>query len=221
MQWRWLAPATGLAALTLAAVTPPRLPGSARIVFTEHFPGSQPSFFQVTIQPGGAAEYRTIEAPGQPALHLRFAAPGLAARIFALARRLHEFQSPRLESRKRVGDMGEKTLAYDGATQRGQQTFNFTTVPAAAELNRIFQGLSTASEDALRLERSARYDPLGAIQVLNQIGRDWEQHQISSAAPLLPALRRAAGNPNLMHIARRRARRLLAMMAAASSGKRR
>ncbi len=207
--------ATTLAALFLLPWA--AAPGSPppRVTFTERFPGSQPVFFQVTIQSDGAAQYRTIERPGQPPLRLGFTAPRLAARIFALTRELHDFRRPRLESGHRVGDMGAKTLAYDDGAQHTQQVFNFTTVRAAAELNQIFQGISTASEDALRLERSIRYDPLGVISALNQVGRDWEQDQISSPRPLLPVLRRAAANPNLMNIARRRARLLIHMMTAA------
>lgn len=210
---RALALAIGIAGLTMAAAVPPASRPSPRVVFTERFPGSQPVFFKIAVRSGGEAIYETIEATGQPALFLRFSAPELAARIFALARGLHDFQTPSLESHKRVGDMGEKTLAFENGADRTQQSFNFTTVRAAAELNQIFQGLSTASEDALRLERDARYDPLSVIEALNQIGRDWESRQISSAAPLLPVLRRTAGNPSLMRIARHRARRLLAMMA--------
>lgn len=204
MQWRAL-PLVFALAFPLAAA--PLL--SPRVTFTESFPGSQPVFFQIVIRPDGAAAYTTIERPGQPRLHLRFSSVRLAGRVFALTHQLHEFQSPRIESRKHVGAMGAKMLAYDDAGHHFQQTFNFTTVHAAAELNRIFQGISTASEDGLRLRREIRYDPLGVIQALNQIGRDWEQNQISSGAPLIPILRHAATDPDLMHIARRRAERLL------------
>ncbi|MGH9535662.1 MAG: hypothetical protein ACRD2E_12480 [Terriglobales bacterium] len=204
----WRLAALAAAGFTLAAFAAP--PPSPRITFTESFPGSQPVFFQIVLNANGAAIYRTVEQAGQPSLQLHFtAAPRLTARIFALARQLHDFRTPRLESHSRVGDMGAKTLAYDDAAHQAQQSFNFTTVPAAAELNRFFQGVSTASEDALRLRREIRYEPLGVIQALNQIGRDWEQHLITAVGPLLPELRRAASDPDLMHLARRRARRLI------------
>ncbi len=204
MQWRALALVFTLA-LPLAAA--PLL--SPRVTFTESFPGSQPVFFQIVVRRNGAVAYTTIEKPGQPKLHLRFTSTRLAGQVFALAHQLHDFASPQIESKKHVGAMGAKMLAYDDARHHFQQTFNFTTVRAAAELNHIFQGVSTASEDGLRLRREIRYDPLGVIQVLDQIGRDWEQNQISSGAPLVPILRHAAADPDLMHIARRRAARLL------------
>ncbi len=204
MPWRAL-PLIFALAFPLAAA----LLLSPRVTFTESFPGSQPVFFQIIVRPNGAVAYTTIEKPGQPKLQLRFTSIRLAGQVFALTHQLHDFQSPRIESRKHVGAMGAKMLAFDGARHHFQQTFNFTTVRAAAELNRIFQGVSTASEDGLRLRREIRYDPLGVIQALDQIGRDWEQNQISFGAPLVPILRHAATDPDLMYMARRRAKRLL------------
>jgi hypothetical protein len=136
----------------------------------------------------------------------------VAARIFLLAQQLHKFSGKRLEAKAKVSYMGSKTLAYDGGGQHGSETYNYTTVPQAAELTQIFERISETGEHAARLAHSMRYDRLGVMKELSGITHDWREHQLLELQLLRPTLEKAAADPNLMDIARKRADLLLAEM---------
>lgn len=184
--------------------------GPARIIFSDRFPGSHPVWFEVRISADGQGCYGSQATAGQPREWLRFqAAPASVARIFAWARALDYFRRPRLEARARVGFMGEKRLQYRGLHHQGAQQFNYTQVRLAARLTSWFEGVSQTGEHRLRLRRALRYDPLGVLSELDQIRRDWRDHDLAAPELLSPLLLRIAGDDSMMQIARMRARGLL------------
>jgi len=188
----------------------------ARLTFTKTFHDSQPAFVQITLTADGQASAEVRETAEQPAVNTTFtASPALTARLFALAAELHFFAKPRLESRAKVGYLGEKMLAYDDATHHGQQVFNFTQVRPAAELNQTFERIAAAADHAARLEHVLRYDRLGVSRELARLQQDWYGHQLAAPQVLFPILGEIAADKALLNLARHRAAALLQHMQAA------
>lgn len=215
------APAPGTAAKPAQAAAPGATPTPAasllgeapRVTYSKSFRGSVPSFLEVTIQQTGAAEFQCVDKPGDPPVRFEFTvAPPLLARVFALTRSLDDFASPVLESKSKVGYMGTKMLAYDDDTHHAQQTFNYTSVPAARDLADVFERIASTGDHAARLSHAVRYDHLGVVQELDGITQDWRQRQLLAPELLRPVLEQVVKDPALMDIAHRRANDLLAAM---------
>ena len=207
-----------LASTAASAQNPPALAPALppRITYSKSFRGSVPSFVEITVQRDGAASFEVIQQPGQPPDKMEFhAAKALVDRIFALAAQLHDFSGPELEAKTKVGYMGTKMLAYDDATRHNQQTYNYSSHPAARDLTDIFERIAGSGEHAARLRHAVRYDRLGVVQELDGITRDWSEHQLLAPELLKPVLERVANDPDLMDIAHRRALDLLTEMGAA------
>lgn len=222
-------PALCLAALLLplaaqrpaspAAATSAQAPGVAsrfqvpRLTYSKSFHGSVPSFLQITVRQDGVARFESVDKPGDLPVTFDFtASKPLVSRIFALVRALHDLAKPPLESKSKVGYMGTKMLAYDDDGHHTQQTYNFTSVPAASELTDIFERIAASGEHAARLRHAVRYDHLGVVQELDGITQDWSEHQLLAPELLRPLLEQVANDPALMEIAHRRAHDLLAEM---------
>jgi hypothetical protein len=204
--------ASGLAQTNSSSVTP-EAPAAPRIVFSKSFPGSQPEFYRITLGQNGRALYETRESASEPVQSFPFAAsPALSARIFQLARQLNYFSGKHLEAKAKVSFMGTKTLAYEDPSHHGEQSFNYTTVPQAWELTQTFERIAETGEHAQRLAHTMRYDRLGVLKELSGITHDWHEHQLLELQLLTPTLEKAALDPNLMDIARKRADSLLAEM---------
>ena len=185
----------------------------ARLTFTKTFHDSQPAFVQITVTADGQASAEVRETADQPAVSTTFTtSPALTARVFALAGALHYFTKPRLESRAKVGYLGEKMLAYDDATHHGQQVFNFTQVRPAAELAQTFERIAAAADHAARLQRILRYDRLGVARELARLQQDWYAHQLAAPQVLFPILGAIAADKALLNVARQRAATLLQLM---------
>lgn len=184
-----------------------------RLTYSKSFRGSVPSFLQITVRQDGVARFESVEKPGDPPATFDFTASKLlVSRVFALTRALHDLAKPVLESKSKVGYMGTKMLAYDDDGHHAQQTFNFTSVPAASELTDIFERIAASGEHAARLRHAVRYDHLGVVQELDGITQDWSEHQLLAPELLRPLLEQVANDPALMEIAHRRAHDLLAEM---------
>ena len=188
-------------------------PGEPVVTYSRSFKGSQPAFLQVEVARNGQAEFEVRMADGQPMQTLVFtASPRVVAQVFALTRKAKEFSRPLEDRHDKVGYTGTKMLAYDDAGQHHQQVFNFTRVKPAADLQGLFEAIGDTGTHALRLQESARYDPLGVVKELGLIAVDWNENQMAEPSIILPVLRQVSANTNLMDIARKRARILIQRM---------
>ncbi len=208
-----LAPSLMLAAFAATPAPKPPVPkpdAPARIIFTCRFPGSRPEYYRIVIASTGRSVYQSRPAAGQPLRSVRFqSAPATVARVFALAAALHDFRSPRLESRQKVGFLGAKQLEYVQGSRRVAQQYNFTRRAPARRLTWLMQGLATSGEYVLRLRQKMRYDPLGMLHTLDLLRKAWRNHSLASPEILQPLLRQIESDPAMMAIVRRRARQLL------------
>lgn len=202
----WILGAALLCALTLAAQSL----GTPRVSYARSFQGSVPAFFQIEVYRDGHATYAAREKAGMPLATLTFtASPQALQAIFAGARALHDFTTPRLQAKQNVAYTGDKMLAYDDDSHHSSQQFTYTTNKQAAALVSLFEGISVTGMDTLRLQRALQYQPLDVLQIMNQIVSDWAGHQMAEPQLLAPTLQAAVANSGVMNAAQKRARQLL------------
>jgi hypothetical protein len=180
------------------------------ITFRKVFKSSYPEFVEIKLDQGGSGTYdiRQLSDAASPQT-FRIGAP-LAQKIFDLAGRLHDFAGINLEVRRRIANLGEKTLAYQNGADSHQVSFNYTTDPNASQLVTIFEGLTRQVSDISDLQRTMRYDRLGVNDVILQIEADYNTKQLPEPQQFLDLLDQVAADTKIIDIARNRAQALAA-----------
>jgi hypothetical protein len=181
-------------------------PAVPTITFRKIFKSSTPEFVEIKVDERGAASSDIRQLDEDPSPEPFHIAPALAAKIFSLAAGLHDFNGIRLEAKRRIANLGEKTFRYDNGPETYQVSFNYTLNQAANDLLEIFEGLSLQQQYVDELNRSMRYDPLGLNDVLLRLQGDLAHNLLADPAALLPVLNRISSDQRFLNIARQRAR---------------
>lgn len=207
-----------LLALVLASsafLSPARAtPDDATITFRKVFKSSYPEFTEIKVSQSGAASYDIRQLSDASAPQPAQMAPALAARIFDLAAKLHDFDGLDLEMHHRIANLGQKTFTYQRGSESHSVTFNYTLNEPAAQLLTIFEDLARQQTDLSDLQRTMRYDRLGVNDVLQQVQKDYENKLFLEPEQFLPALDQLAADTHFIDIARERARTLAARIRA-------
>ena len=212
---------SGLAPAQNSAPAPDSAPALPSVTFTQAFPGAEPAYFSLRIDSAGHAAYESRREEGQPGLpelgepmRIEFeVSQATVSRIFELARSLDYFQGDWDFKKHRIADTGRKTLVYSDSTRNHQTTYNWSENRAIQELTNIFQGISNTQEAAHELDRLRRYDRLGLNQQLAHMEEMAKGGWLRELQVIAPLLEKLAGDPEIMHIARQRAQRLLQVAA--------
>ncbi|HVB98816.1 MAG TPA: hypothetical protein VNJ12_05715 [Candidatus Dormibacteraeota bacterium] len=196
------------------AVAPPAGASSAdqalpAITYRKIFKGSTPEYVEIKVDERGAATYDIRQLDDRPNPQPFEVSAALTAKIFSLAAALHDFSGVQLNVRRLIANLGEKTFRYEGGGRTGEVSFNYTVNPKANQLMGIFEGLSLEDQYIDQLRRSMRYDPLGVNDVLMRLESDLESNAIAEPQVLVPVLKKIASSPQLLDIARDRARQIL------------
>ena len=177
------------------------------VTFTKEFPGSVPPFYSVAVRENGGAVYKTEPEDEQP---IEFQLPAdVASEIFTLAGKLGESPDRPLESKRRVANMGKKTVELLGAGNPFMTSFNHTEVPEALELLGLFERISATQQHAIRLEYLVRFDRLGVVKALLQLESDLDNGRLIGAGQLVPMLERIRTDRAIAQIAQGRAAQIL------------
>lgn len=195
MRYRALSMAAAASVLLAAAQGP-------RLIYSKSFPGSNPPWFEITIEENGAGLYKEDPKDEDP---LKFQLTGAeSSQIFGLAGKLDHF-SRRLESGLKVANMGMKTFRYEADGQTVEAKFNYSEDPDARALNDWFERISDTERSLIELETAVRFDKLGVQQALNRIETLRDQKRIVAPDQFLPLFDRIVKNESFLHIARDRA----------------
>ena len=179
----------------------------ARVLFTKEFPNSQPDYFSVTVNENGQTIYSTAPDDNSP---LQFQLPAeTSGEIFRLAEKLNWFKEDKLESHRRVANMGKKTLAYEKGEQHYAAVFNHTEAPEALELAALFERISQTEQHLLRLQNLIRFDRLGVVKELLQVEMNLDQGRLLGTTQLAPILEKIRNDRSLANIAQERAVQIL------------
>jgi hypothetical protein len=138
-------------------------------------------------------------------------------KIFDSARRLNYFQGDFDSHLKHIAQTGAKTLVYKSAQVQGSSTYNYSPNPDVQQLTQLCLGLATTIDYGRKLAWSYRYEKLGLDEQLRQLEALQARHQVEELSLIEPILRKIADDPNLMHISRQSAQRLLKTMSASGS----
>jgi len=197
-----------LACLALAAAAQEAgSPSGPTVVFSKDFPGSVPPYYSVTVRESGAAVYRTDPADDAP---IEFRLPSeVTAEIFPLARKLSLLQGAALESKRRVANMGRKTLEYHNGAEHSTASFNHTEVPEALALLGLFERISQTQQHALRLQYLIQFDRLGIVKALLQLETDLDHGRLVGPALLVPVLEQIVRDRAVVQLAKGRAAQIL------------
>jgi hypothetical protein len=192
------------------AATPAQVSASApRLTFTKVLKGSYPEYMAFTVEASGKATYdgRKLTEPASPR-PLQISA-GTTQRIFSLAESLGYFRSLRLESNRKVANMGDKTLTYESNGQVNRVQYNYTENRTAQELTDLFEKISGVEEHITQLEYAIKYDHLSVANQLRTIQIELDQNGLLETELLVPTLEKIANNPRLLHLAQVRAQDIL------------
>jgi hypothetical protein len=173
-----------------------------RLFYSKSFPGSVPSYFQVTLEQNGDVEYREAADEDDPLqFHL---AEAETREVFGLAEKLDYFKRP-LESPAKVAFMGTKTFRYENGGRKSEAKFNYSEDPQARDLTDWFERMGESAEHRIELERTAKYDRLGVLKALLLLESAMDRKRLVGMDQYLPMLDRIANNDSYMHAARARA----------------
>lgn len=190
----------------LPAVTPD---ASAELIYSKVLKGSLPEYVEIVVHADGSATYdgRQLAAPPRPrSLKL---SQETTQQLFSLAAALHNFHSIKLESGKKVANLGLKTLTYEDGTQKYQTRFNFTTRREGQEITDLFERIGEVERRIIALEFATKYDPLGLPHELSLIQMELDNKALADPELMVPSLQEIARNSKFLHIAQVRAQNIL------------
>ncbi|HLH39290.1 MAG TPA: hypothetical protein VKX39_09105 [Bryobacteraceae bacterium] len=204
-------PGNFAAALLGLAFTAAVFAGDPQIIYTKSFPGSDPAYVEITIDPSGQVAYR--EAPDDDPETFQLDIPS-TAQIFDLAEKLDHFSHP-LESGLKVANMGAKTLRWQNGGKVTEAKFNYTLDPNAKALQDWFERISETERLLEAFRRAVKHDKLGVDNALLNIWSAWDHKRLAGAEQFLPLLDQVAKSDLFMHMDRERAAELAEQIRAA------
>ena len=189
---------------------PAALPGgAARLTYTRTLAGSVPEYLALRVDSDGSGSYegRRLSDPARPR-QLKLS-QATTQKIFALAAQLDNFRDVDLDSRKKVANLGLKTLTYERGGQKNQVQFNFTQQKQARDLVDLFEKVAAAEQAVDSLEYAIKYDPLGLPQELLNIQIALSHDDLAEPELMVPSLEQITSNPRFLHVAQARAQDIL------------
>jgi len=203
--------AVGMAATSLQAAhhSPPAEESTPRLGFTKILAGSDPEYMAFTVEANGKATYegRKMTDPVSPRpLQISAATTG---RLFALAESLGYFRSIKLQSNRKVANLGAKVLTYEADGQVSRVEYNYTENRTAQELTELFEKIAAVEEHITQLEYAIKYDHLSVANQLRTIQIELDENNLVESELLAPTLEKIANNPHLLHLAQVRAQEIL------------
>ena len=202
--------------------------GRSVVTFDRVWPAAAPPRYTITVDSSGRGHYvsrdaadaaKTPEQAGpegasqaDPDFELEFdLSPATRDLIFQLAKDANYFAGDYDYKAHRMADTGKKVLTYAGPGKTFQTTYNWSENKAIARLTRIFQGISNTIEHGRKLQFLKRFDRLGLEAELKGMEEMAQSGDLAEIQIIAPTLENIANDPNILNMARQRARRLLAL----------
>lgn len=183
--------------------------------FTLDFPGANPSHYEIKVTSDGHGSYSsngllTNDATPADPITLEFSlSDKVRQQIFDLAKRAKYFNGNVDSGRKNIANTGAKTLSYKDGKRTTQATYNYSLVPAVAQLTEVFQNLSTTLEFGRRLTYFHKYQKLALDDDLRRMEELAQTNSLGDVRAIAPVLESIGNDPTVMNMTRARALRLL------------
>ena len=194
---------------------PANLGHTAAVLPTVHFTKEQPLLspakYVVAIDLVGDVRYQSWDTKdAEDPFTFEFHATSATARkIFELSRNTNYFQGSFDYTAHRIADTGRKTLAYHDREKNTETKYNWSEDKSIQSLTALFEGISIVIESGQRIETKRRFDPLGLDAELRIVEDANKKGEIPELQAIAPVLQKVADDPQVMNIARERARKLL------------
>jgi hypothetical protein len=184
-----------------------------------------PPKYTITVDSWGRGRYVSREAakaPEQaghddvpqavPDFELEFSvSPATRDLIFQLTKDADYFAGDYEYKAHRVAFTGRKVLMYAGQGKSFQTTYNWSENKAIDRLGGLFRGISNTIEHGRKLQFLRRFDRLGLEAELKSMEALAAFNDLAEIHIIATTLENIANDPNILNIARQRARRLLAL----------
>jgi len=158
----------------------------------------------------GSASEATTES--EPDFELSFTmSPANREKVFQLAKDTNYFNGSFDYTAHRIADTGKKVLTYADSGRIFQTTYNWSENKSIDQLTKLFQGISYTIEHGRKLQFLRRFDKLGLEKELKGMEEAAQSGYMAEIQIIAPTLENIANDPAILHIARERARRLLAL----------
>ncbi len=217
-----------LCALTLPAqtVTRPTDPGVSVVAFDLTWEAATPTKYFITVDSSGNARYISreksqadqnvkegIQEP-EPDFELSFTMSSKNRdKVFQLAKDTNYFNGSFDYTAHRIANTGTKVLTYADSARIFQTTYNWSENKSIDQLTKLFQGISYTIEHGRKLQFLRRFDKLGLEKELKGMEEAAQSGYMAEIQIIAPTLENIANDASILHIARERARRLLALNA--------
>jgi hypothetical protein len=189
------------------------------VTFSFDFPRGRPEHYSITVDSTGKVIYESrditsLDADQPPSERYMTSfqvSESTRARIFGHARQLNYFQGDFDYTKRRIAQMGKKTLVWESGKERFETTYNWSENGLIDDLTRLFQGISNTQEYARRLTALRRHDKLGLeaeLKSMEETAKD-TRTGLAELQTIESLLRSLAQDKAVMEIARKRAERLL------------
>lgn len=199
----------------------PRNPGVPTITYDRLWEAYTPQSVNITVQSTGATRYLSrnpLKPPDEsgpdPDYVLEFTmSQANRDKLFRWAREANYFNGDFSFKKHAVSSTGRKVLTYGDATRHFETTYDYSENKAIAEITDLFMGLSSTIEHGRKLQFLRRFDKLGLEAELKGMEDAAEGHNLAELQVIASMLESIANDSTVMHIARQRAKRLLAKSA--------
>jgi hypothetical protein len=205
-------------------VAQPTGPGVSVVAFDLTWEAATPPKYFITVDSSGNAKYISrekqvpdqnaqegIDAP-EPDFEFSFTmSPANRDRVFQLAKDTNYFNGSFDYTAHRIANTGKKVLTYADSGRIFHTTYNWSENKSIDQLTKLFQGISYTIEHGRKLQFLRRFDKLGLEQELKGMEDAAKSGYIAEIQIIAPLLENIANDPAILHIARERARRLLAL----------
>ena len=183
------------------------------VSFSLELAGAVPPYYSISVESTGNAAYRSSPVPGDiegdPYITKFVVSQAARTRIFELTKKLHYFKGDYAYRKGRLANTGAKTLYYTDAKTNNSTTYNYSSNQDVQELTKLFQGISTTLEFGRRLQYYYDHQKLGLDDELKRMDQMAEEGQLDELQAVAPILQKIADDPQVMHIDKQHAQRLL------------
>jgi len=199
----------------------PANPMEPTITFDLLWEAATPQNYTITVESSGKAKYvsrnptRHEEGPedaSDPDYEVEFTmTPASRDQLFTLAKSNNYFQGD-FEYKHKVANTGRKILTYADPVRRFQTTYNFSLNKDIEQITRLFQGISNTIEHGRKLQFMRRFDKLSLDTELKGMEEMAQSGYLAEIQIIAPLLQNLANDTSVLHMARQRAQRLLAIV---------
>jgi len=197
----------------------PTHPLEPTIILDRYWEAATPQEYTITVRSSATARYLSrnptrIEKDSQaadPDYMMDFTmSGGNRDKIFTLAQQTNYFHGD-FDYKHKVADTGKKILTYADPVRYFQTTYNFSENKNIEFITRLFQGISNTIEHGRKLEFMHHYNKLDLDDELKGMEEMAEAGYMAEIQIITPVLQSIANDGSVMHMARQRAQRLLAL----------